>query len=43
VEFVASKTDHEFHEFHENDDCHLDIIGLKYNSLSPAALRDSHF
>jgi len=31
VEFVANKTDHEFHEFHENDHCHLDVIGLKYN------------
>ncbi|PYV42745.1 MAG: hypothetical protein DMG09_01865 [Acidobacteria bacterium] len=31
MEFVANKTDHEFHEFHENDHCHLDVIGLKYN------------
>ncbi len=22
---------HEFHEFHENDHRHLDVIGLKYN------------
>ena len=45
VEFVANKTDHEFHEFHENDRCHLDVIGLKYNffAVSPAALPDSHF
>jgi len=35
---------HEFHEFHENDHCHLDVIGLKYNFLQPpAALLDSHF
>ena len=34
-----------FHEFHENDHCHLDVIGLKYNffAVSPAALPDSHF
>jgi len=40
VEFVANKSDHEFHEFHENDDCHLDIIGLQYNffKVSQAAL-----
>ena len=25
---MANKTDHEFHEFHENDHCHLDVIGL---------------
>ncbi len=29
------------HEFHENDHCHLDVIGLKYNfsqSLRPCCL-----
>jgi len=31
---------HEFHEFHENDHCHLDVTGLKYNfrGLSGAAV-----
>jgi len=32
---------HEFHEFQENDHCHLDVIGLKYNfsqSLRPGCL-----
>jgi len=28
---VANKADEECHEFHENDHCHLDVIGLKYN------------
>ncbi len=35
------KTDHEFHEFHENVHCHLDVIGLKYSfsqSLRPRRL-----
>jgi len=48
VEFVAALfllIGHEFHEFHENDRCHLDVIALKYNffAVSPAALPDSHF
>jgi len=44
VEFVVVFTGHEFHEFHENDRCHLDVIGLKYNSpQSLAAVLDSHF
>ena len=36
---------HEFHEFQENDHCHLDVIGLKYKffTVSPAGLLDSHF
>ena len=53
VEFVANKTDHEFHEFHENDHCHLDVIGLKRKTRihsvvlpksqrSPAATQKPH-
>jgi len=42
VEFVVVFTGH---EFHENDRCHLDVIGLKYDLSQslPAALRDTHF
>ena len=44
MEFVASKSRHEFHEFHENDHCHLDLVGLKYDfSHSLVALLDSTF
>ncbi|PYV03106.1 MAG: hypothetical protein DMG10_12570 [Acidobacteria bacterium] len=44
MEFVVVFTGHEFHEFHENDRCHLDVIGLKYNSPhSLAAVLDSTF
>jgi len=44
VEFVVVFTGREFHEFHENDRCHLDVIGLKYNSPhSLAAVLDSRF
>ena len=39
---MASKSRHEFHEFHENDHCHLDLVGLKYDfSHSLVALLDS--
>ena len=36
---------HEFHEFHENDHCHLDVIGFEIQSfaVSPDPLPDSHF
>jgi len=37
VEFVAGKKGREFHEFHENDQCDLDVFGLKYNFLSGRA------
>ena len=41
MEFVASKSRH---EFHENDHCHLDLVGLKYDfSHSLVALLDSTF
>jgi len=45
VEFVATKSRHEFHEFHENNHCHLDVMGSKYNffTVSRAAPFDSHF
>jgi len=45
VEFVAFFAGHEFHQFHENDHCHLDVIGSKYTFFTapPAALLDSHF
>ena len=44
--FVAGSIGHEFHEFHENDHCHLDVIGLKYNflqSLRPRFTESSGF
>jgi len=42
---VATKSRHEFHEFHENNHCHLDVMGSKYNffTVSRAAPLDSHF
>ncbi|PYU94879.1 MAG: hypothetical protein DMG08_06410 [Acidobacteria bacterium] len=45
MEFVATKSRHEFHEFHENNHCHLDVVGSKYNffTVSPAVLLDSTF